>query len=1206
MALIAPVYAQKTDGDIRGLITDPSGAAVADAEVTARNTGTDLTRTVKSNSLGEFAITDLPIGTYTVLVKKSGFKEFRTKDVQLHVYDVAQVNAQLQVGNVAESVTVEANAIQVQTNTAALGETVDGEQIRELPLFGGNFVELTQLEPGVSGISGPGGTLNTEDKGILGGVDFSVNGNSSTANLFLLDGANNNDKGSNRTILIYPAIDSIAEFKMLRNSYGPEYGDAGGAVVSIVTRSGTNDWHGTANYFGRNDALAAFEYFAKHSKGVNGQPVKDELRRNDFGYTFGGPIKKDKLFFFWSEEWNKEIRGHTISTCSPTAAELQGNFTGEVITHRNPPVPPATVGTVVPGIAADGCGTAPIVPGSANGIVGNPLEFGSPLNNMASTVGGVDAAGLLYAQLLPVANLTTPFQGDNYIQSIPSKIDWREESARVDFNVTKNNILTGRYTHDSWKNPAPHLVAYWGDNNNSPQLQGNWDQPSESIIGKLTSTIRSSLINEVQFSYSHNEINTSPGGLTTSSGGPAGLVKALNAQIPTLYPSSIKQAGGIPIFWSGFQQYGGAATTWLISPYSNSMDTYTINDDIAQVRGTHTLKAGFLWNFNKKNEDENGGYDQPAASAADWGVFSPTGNGLSNILIPNQEFSGVNEFSTNPTDHARWHDVEFYVGDTWKARRNLTLEYGFRWSFLREPYEVNNAMTSFSPADYDSKAPATDGCNGVVIVPGTNPCGAANALNGTSFSLGTPGPNRALRNNSNHAIAPRLGVSWDPWSNGKTAVRLGVGQFYQSPAVSSQVLLSANSPFSTNATVNRSLDPQNYSQSLPSLSGIAASPAYGLDPRAVLPNTWQWNFAIEHELARNTTLEVGYVGNRGIHLVEKYDINEVAPANRLSAAFLTGGPLNSLRPFSNDGSITYFSRGDWSSYHSLQVLFKSRLRDWMQLQAAYTWSHAIANTELDDSAAGTGGGVVASLVTDLSNPKLDKGNTTINRPNIFVTNAIFFLPKLAQANSLERGVAGGWEFSTIITAESGNSITVYDNGVTDTTPFPMGTPACTVVNGVATGACALSSLSGTGYLANQRPNIVPGVSCNSGSHGDQFINPAAFTLTGYQIGSIGTEGRGYCFGPGKVNFDFSLAKNWNLTERFKLQFRFQAFNALNHAQFRGDQLQTTYTPTVNCGAANCSPSNSVIQATNSPNANFGQSLLTTGPREFQYGLKLVF
>jgi hypothetical protein len=1163
-----PAYAQKTDGDIRGLVSDQSGAVVGGAEVTATNTGTGLTRTVTANDLGEFAITNLPIGIYNVVVKKAGFKEFVSKGLQLHVYDVAQVNAVLQVGSATETVTVEANAVQVQTNTAALAETVDGQQIRELPLFGGNFVELTQLQPGVSGVSGPGGQVNTQDKGILGGVDFSVNGNSSTANLFLLDGANNNDKGSNRTILIYPALDSIAEFKMLRNSYGPEYGDAGGAVISIVTRSGNNDWHGSLNYFGRNSALAAYEYFALHSKGPNGKPVKDELRRNDYGYTFGGPIKKDKLFFFWSEEWNKEIRGHTFPTCSPTAAELQGDFTG------------GTPG----GLAADGCGPTPNFANLPAGstVAGNPLKLAAP-----------DAAGLLYAQFLPVANLTTPFQGDNFIQSVPSKIDWREESLRADFNVTKKNVLTGRFTHDSWKNPAPHVIAYWGDDNATPQLQGNWDQPSESIIGKLTTTAGSTLVNTVQFSYSHNAINTSPGGLTAASGGPAGLIKAMNAAIPTLYPSSIKQKGGIPIFWSGFQQYGGASTTWLISPYSNSMDTYTINDDITKIKGTHTLKAGFLWNFNKKNEDENGGYDQPAASMADWGLFSPTGNGLANLLVPDQEFAGMQEFSTNPTDHARWHDVEFYVGDTWKARRNLTVEYGFRWSFLREPYELNNAMTSFSAADYNPAAPATDGCNGIIVVPGTDPCGAQNRLNGTSFSSGTPGPNRALRNNSNHAIGPRLGVSWDPQSNGKMAIRLGVGQFYQSPAVSSQVLLSANSPFSTNAIINRPLDPQNYDQTLPALSGVAASPAYALDPRAVLPNTWQWNVAVEREVARNTTLEIGYVGNRGNHLVQKYDLNQVAPANRLAAAFQSGGGLNALRPMPHDGTIVDFARGDWSSYHALDVLFKSRVRDWMQLQASYTWSHAIANTELDDSASGTGGSVVASLVTDLTNPKLDKGNTTINRPNIFVTNAIFYLPKLTAANSFERNTLGGWEFSAIATAESGASITVFDNGVSDTVPGGK-----------------LTSLSGTGYAANQRPNIVPGVGCNSGEHGNQIVNPAAFTLTGFQIGSIGSEPRGYCFGPGRVNFDLSLAKNWKLSERFNLQFRFQGFNAFNHTQFSensaGGLFNVAYNPTVNCGATNCSPTNSVIQGTNAPNINFGQSLGTLGPREFQYALKLTF
>jgi hypothetical protein len=1172
--------AQKNTGTIRGIVTDPTGALVAGAEVTITNSGTGETRTVPTNADGEYVAPELPIGTYSVSVTKQGFKGYVSKDVELHVASIAEVNPKLALGNMTDTVTVEANAVQVQTDSAAVGEVISGEQVRELPLNGGNFVELTQLQPGVAAVNGPGGSANTKDKGILGGVDFSVNGNPSTNNLFLLDGANDNDKGSNRTILIYPAIDSIAEFKMLRNSYGPEYGQASGAVIIINTRSGENQFHGSVNYFGRNDALNSFEFFAAQNVGLDGKHHKDELRRNDYGYTFSGPIKKDKIFFFWSEDWNKEIRAQTHHTCAPTAAELRGDFTGETLNGK----------------AADGCGPAPFAPG-------DPTK---PLGKIANP----DPAGLLYAQFLPVANLATPVNGENWFQSIPSKINWREESIKTDFNVTKSEVVTLRYTQDSWSNPAPHLVAYWGDNQVSPELQGNWSQPSRSAVAKLASTLSSSLINTVQFSYSHNEINTTPGGSTPFSGGAAALVKAINAAVPTVYPQSLKQAGGIPIFWSGFQQYGSSSTTWLISPYSNSMDTYTLNDDIVKIHGTHTFKAGVLWSHNAKNEDQNGGFDQPQAAMADWGINwgTRTGNGLSNLLVPGQQFAGVAEASANPTDHARWHDLEFYVGDSWKAKRNLTLEYGIRWSLLREPYELNNAMSSFDPRFYDPKKSASDACNGVVIVPGTDPCGAANKLNGNNnFSSGTPGVNRALKNNDNHAIAPRLGISWDPWSNGKTAIRAGVGQFFQRERVSPQVISSANAPFATTTTVNRTL------ALAPPLAGGGAAPNAGIDPRAGFPNSWQWNVSVERELARNTIFQLGYVGNRGLHLTSKYDVNQVIdPNGRLQQAFIGSFGPSPNRPFANDGVITFFNRAGLSTYHSLQAHFQTRLKDHTQLQASYTYSHTIANGELDDSSAGTGGNAVSSLFTDLTNPGLDKGNTTINRPHIFVANAIFYLPRLANRNTFEKQVLGGWELSTIFTASSGASLTVFDNVVSD---INAGVPPAGFTN--PSNEPRVSNLSGTGYATNQRPNIVAGAGCNSGVSGPQIINPAAFTLNALQLGTIGNEPRGYCQGPKYVNGDIGLYKNWSLTERFKLQFRLDTFNAFNHANFRADgpNLNTIWTPNAACGKSECSPGgtgfapvNRVITSTDlsSVNNSFGRSSLSLGPREIQYGLKLIF
>ena len=323
--LLGPLsaHAQKITGTISGTVTDTSGAAVPGAVVTATNTATAQAFNATTDAQGNYTIAELPDSKYDVSISAGNFKEFRVQNAIVHVDTTTTVDAQLQVGSVSETVTVQANALQVQTDSASLGVTVDGTQVRELPLNGRNFVQLTQLQPGVSAANG----FQNTGKGLNGGVDMSVNGNPTTNNLFLVDGVNNNDVGSNRTILIYPSNEAIAEFKMLLNSYGPEYGQASGSVISIITRSGTNSFHGSVFYNGRNDALNTYTFFSAPNAG-KGLPLngKDKQRRNDWGYSIGGPIHKDKLFFFWSQEWNHEIKGRQVSACVPTAAERTGDF----------------------------------------------------------------------------------------------------------------------------------------------------------------------------------------------------------------------------------------------------------------------------------------------------------------------------------------------------------------------------------------------------------------------------------------------------------------------------------------------------------------------------------------------------------------------------------------------------------------------------------------------------------------------------------------------------------------------------------------------------------------------------------------------------------------------------------------------------------------------------------------------------------------
>jgi len=1113
LAVPFAAHAQVVTAAVRGSITDEQGAAVAGAEVTMANAAIAFSRAVTSGADGTYNFPDLPLGLFKIRVTHAGFKSTEQTGITLHANDSLVINISLKVGAVSEQITVEASAVAVETTSGELSGLIQSNQVAELPLNGRNFMELLTLIPGVA----PQESFSLTNKGLKGASDVSISGGSSNANQWLVDGANNNDTGSQRTILIYPSVDSIEEFKIERNSYGPEFGLSAGGQVSIITKSGTNDFHGGVFYSGRNDALDAYDTEVKANCAAGARCKKNKLRENNYGYHFGGPIKKDKIFFFWNQEWNKIIGAQSFSARVPTAAERTGDFTA---------------------IAA--CPASAANKAKGHNDIGFPIDptTGAPaLHDPAGAVGNTSFGATLPAGRQIPAALSTPLTGMfplptnpdpcasiNWSKSENLPTPWREEHARGDVNLTKTMRLMMRYTQDSWNLGPPSGGFGWGSNALGV-IDQSWNQPGKIAVGRLSKTIGSNMVNDFQFSWSENKITITPTNLP--------LEKQLNDAIPYFFPISGKKYGDTgPSVW--FQGATNLPGVWTIAPWANQQDLYTWQDDFSMVKSRHTFKFGVSVSTNKKDEQQ---------SNTEFGVFGgPTGyNGCSgkinaacpnstgnttgynpaDLLLENMAF-GLTETNTIFTGKNRWQNYEFYAGDTFRWNRKLTVVYGFRWSFLPNPYLADNKYTEFSPTAYNAALGRVT-CNGLLYAPGlgSNPCPA-----GTG---GKAGPNDALWPNNNHMIAPRLSVAYDPTGAGKWAIRAGVGQFFDRDRLYTLQLSGNNPPFignfsTTNGRFLDSLTPP------PACLGAAncfstglGFPNHGNDLSNLVPNSWQFNLSVQRELWRDGVLEVGYVGNRGIHLLVHSDINDIAPANRVAYFQATGDSAAraALRPFGPltlDNTIEFYRRSGQSNYNSLQSAFKTRFSRSSQLQVSYTWSRLISDTVLIDS---------PNDIVDFYNPRAARGPDYLNRPHIFVANFIYNLPSLQNQNKFVHNAAGDWELSSILNFASGPSVTP-------------------VVS---------TDFAGIGNTGSQRPNLVPGQSCQGHtSDGRQWLNPNAFTVNGLAIGQDGNAGVGICSGPGNANVDFSLRKNFKITERVKMQFQMDFFNILNHPQYAASAL----------------------------------------------------
>jgi len=1109
-AVCACGYGQEITGQIRGIVTDASGAVVSGATVTITNVDRNqVIRTLETNSAGEYVAPFLPVGRYSVTVEVKSFKKFVKNDIVLNVSDRLAVDAALQPGAVSETVVVEAEPLQVNLQNVAVEGLISGTQVRELPLNNRNYEQLVTLQPGVTsnaadqiyvGTTNPSGQVNI--------VSFSIDGNRQSQNNWTVDGADNVDHGSNITLLVYPSVDAIAEFKIERSNYSPEFGRSASGQINVVTRSGTSTFHGGLYEFFRNNVLNA-NSFINNRNGI-ARPI---LRYNDFGGTIGGPFfipgvyneNKEKTFFFFSEEVRRVTTPVTQTSVVPTAQERQGIFQAPVC------------------IAVDASGGC-----TATGTQISSANFNS-----------VSAAYLKDV----FANIPVPPASDGVLVSVfPGVFNYREELARADHVINNKVSLMGRLVYDHI--PTQEPFGLFGPQSRVPGVANNTtDSPGHQWMGRVTWQIVPSVFNEAGYAYSYGAIVSDPTGSLARS-------KSTDVASAIKLPYAV-QLNRIPnlLFDDALSSLAG------FGQYRDYNRNHNVFDNLSWTRGRHAMKFGFAFHHYQKKENAAG---DNAGNLEFDNTNLPAGG-----IAREQDFANFllgfvsSDFSQSPTDitaDTRQNLWEFYGQDEFRMASNLSITFGLRYSLLRTPYDGANKLTTFDPSVYRAaKAPALTASGRLVL-------GTGDPLNGIIIGGVNSPYGDAITRQDNKNFAPRLGVAWDPFKKGRTSVRAGYGLFYDS--VSAGLIednVFNNPPFLGSAEFGGGVFLSN-------LSSLAAAPStippslWTTDPRWHTPYSQQWNLDVQQSIGRGWLFDVGYVGNKGTHLVGVIDINQAAPGAAVAAGIVLPGQilgcpfnpatgvntigscslttaartLNRIRPFVGYGTIGQISPRFYSNYNSLQLSAEKRFTGNSAANFFYTWSHALTDNQTDRS----------SGIQNSSCPVCDYGRTSLDRRHVFTANYVYDLPWQRSQQGLVGHLLGGYEFSGILTINSGLPFTVF-------TARGQGDPAAVGVN--------TSGAPNNGSVATPRPNQV-GDPNNGPKTFDQFFNIAAFAPVTVG-GASGNERRGAVNGPGLWRYDMALLKNTRIRESLNLQFRAEAFNLFNHTNFQtvGTTLTTTST-----------------------------------------------
>lgn len=1104
LLLAAPqASAQNLYGTIRGTVVDPSGAVVPGATVTLTNAGTGITKSLTTGADGTFEFVNLLApGDYDVNVTKTGFRAFTSQNIRLNVNQVFVVSAALEVGNVSQTVTVEATSAQIDTTTMQLGTTITGTTIVDLPLNGRNFTQLQQLEPGVAAAS---------DRFMT----YSTNGAETQQNSFLVNGVDTNDLPLN-TPAILPSPDAIGQFRMVTSTLNPEYGRNSGAILNAIVKSGTNGFHGDAFEFYRDTFLDARSFF---------QATTAPFQQNQFGGTLGGPIVKNKAFFFFSYQGTRATTPEAYA--APTvfsAAERSGNFSGS----------PSFYGPNNPEPANSPCG-----PGYSGPFGPNPLPsaIGSAPSGMpycqAFPTGVLPPNSLnplsvkLMNQFVPMANAPgnqyqfnpiTPLLQDQYIY-------------RVDDNLNSSNNL---WVYGLWqRQPSSDTLPFTGAT--VPGFADTNQRHYQEYTAAWNHTFSPTTINEARFSYfrfnfdavvPQNPINPTSYGFT-------GIIP----QVPSLASLPIMSVNGL--FTLGFSANG---------PQPRIDQTYEAFDNFTKIMGHHTFKAGFTM---ERFETYNPFYNNLG------GNFAFDGSGTFSSGLPGADFLlGIPDTysqGSGSTIDARSREYYSYAQDEWQVRPSLTLTLGLGWD-VETPYEDNYDygldMAAFRPSEQSTVFPTAP--LGIVYPgdPGINKYG---------------GPTTPLTD-----FAPRVGFAWSPGSSHNWVVRGGFGLYYNRTEEELALQGLTNPPFSITTTGVGAIggSPSLASPftgwcagSVPCATAQAfpftpptkgSSPNFApfepigfgmntLSPNFGVPMSENYNLTVQRQLSPSTIVSVGYVGNVGRHLEGAYNdyyfgtgasgLNPGAAALGCNAfnlatcdpgSFLAPAGISPLVQGSPGLQVTDFN----SNYNSLQVNLTRRFTHGFSIDASYTWSRYFDYTSNLENSAFNGPGIYPYDIASMYAPSAN------DAPQRLVISYVYTLPFYHFVNRWQR-LTDGWTLTGITTFQHGFPIPIVDSAFPSLTCDPL----------IGFYACPdRANVTGTPIgIGNPRNYNINGAS-------NYWFNPGAFSVPAPGTG-IGDASRNPLYGPGINNWDIALLKDIHITESKYFELRLETYDTFNHANF---------------------------------------------------------